>query len=153
MHKISAKIKFGRDRTVWFWVTRPWLLKNFPIDLQWGKCCPGHSAFIFYRIFVKLAVTRKTIKSRRHKISDELEIQPEQTINLRVICPWVPKEAHNWPFPIDSAFNFDQIFIKLADNQDRHKIILGEVRIWAKLKYSLWNYLPLSDEKWAPIDL
>ena len=30
-------------------------------------------------------------------------------------------KAHIWPCPIDSAINFDQIFIKLAGNQDSHK--------------------------------
>ena len=31
-------------------------------------------------------------------------------------------KAHIWPCLQDSAFSFDPIFMKLADNQNRHKI-------------------------------
>ena len=35
--------------------------------------------------------------------------------------PLRAEKAHIWPCPIDSAFNFDRIFIKLAGSQDSHK--------------------------------
>ena len=47
-----------------------------------GKCCEHSSAFIFDRIFFKLA-GNETI----HNISDEFEIRPDRTKDCGVSCP------------------------------------------------------------------
>ena len=48
-----------------------------------------------------------------------MEYQPQSYLPLSA-----KKNIIIWPCPIDSAFSFDQIFIKLAGNQDRHKILV-----------------------------
>ena len=58
----------------------------------------------------------------RHRISDEFEFQPDWTIDFEVTCPLVPKK-HIPPCPEHSLFSFDWIFMKVADNLDRHKIV------------------------------
>ena len=57
-----------------------------------------------------------------HKISEEFYFQPHQTIHVRGTCPWVLKKPI-FDLVIDSAFNFDRLFIKLAGNQDSHKFL------------------------------
>ena len=44
-----------------------------------------------------------------------------------------------------SSFIFDQIIIKVAGNQDRHKSS-DKFDFWPGSDYSLWSYLPLNDE-------
>ena len=55
---------------------------NIPIDLQWGKCCDGHNAFIFDRIFLKLAGNED-----RHKFSDEFDFWLDRIIHFVVTYP------------------------------------------------------------------
>ena len=70
-----------------------------------------------------------------HKISDEFEFRPGQTINYGVSCLWASKK-----FSLDliimgkwclhaSLFIFDRIIIKVAGNQDKHK---SWVWFWAE---------------------
>ena len=46
-----------------------------PINLNWGKCCPEDSDFIFYWIFIKLAGNEDSLE-----ISDEFDFGPDQSI-------------------------------------------------------------------------
>ena len=61
----------------------------------------------------KLQVTRTTIKSRRSSNSGHLGPW------FGVTCPWVPKNALVRRI---AFFSFNWIFMRLADNLDRHKI-------------------------------
>ena len=45
-----------------------------------------------------------------------------------------------------SSFIFDRIIIKVAGNQDRHKI---SDEFDFRPDYSLWSYLPLNDENFT----
>ena len=63
-----------------------------------------------------LQVTRTAIKSRMSSTSSQSSDYSRQSY-----LPLSAEKAHIWPCPIDSAFSFDQIFIKLAGNQDSHK--------------------------------
>ena len=60
---------------------------------------------------------------------------------MRVTCPLV---SHRYIMgkccPDDSDFIFLWIFIRLADNEDRHKI--SDVRVWPSSDY--WHELPAS---------
>lgn len=85
--KISGKIEFGLGRIILFKVTRPWALKKFPIDLQWGKYCFRHNNFIFYWNLINLPDNWD-----KHKISDKLKFQPYCTTRLWGTCPWVIKK-------------------------------------------------------------
>ena len=82
-----------------------------------------------------LQVTRTAIKSRMNSTSSHIRLFMSELLALE--C-W---KAHFWPCPIDSAFNFDQIFIKLAGNQDSHKFSDEFADI------SLRSYLSLRAEK------
>ena len=62
---------------LWF----PWQ-QIAPIGLQWEKCCENSSAYIFDRIFFILAGNEDS-----HKISDELEIRVDSTMDWEVSCP------------------------------------------------------------------
>ena len=74
-------------------------------------------AFIFDRIFIKLAGNRGS-----HKFSDEFEFRRGLTIHFGVTCPWESKKPNTWPCPIDSDFIFDQMFFELAGYEDSYKI-------------------------------
>ena len=111
------------------------------------------SLLFFYQIFFSNVQVTRT-----HKISDKFEFRPVRTTPYRVRCPWVSEK-----FPIDimgkwclqaSSFIFDRIFVKLAGNQDRHKISdefkfrrdpishFGVTCPWGRIKFSidiLWN--------------
>ena len=86
-HKISDQLDFRPNRTIHFGVTRPWATKNFPLDLQWRKCCLDDSFFTFDRIFINLAGNQDS-----HKILDEIECRSDQTIHFGVTCPLVAKK-------------------------------------------------------------
>ena len=49
-----------------------------------GKSCLHASSFIFDHIIMKVAGNQD-----RHKISDEFDFGPDQTIHFGVICPWM----------------------------------------------------------------
>ena len=49
---------------------------------HWKKQCGHDSAFIFYQMNVKLAGNQD-----RHKILDEFDYWPDQTIRFEVTCP------------------------------------------------------------------
>ena len=85
-HKISDKFNLGLDRTIHFGVTCPWAMKNFPIDLQWRKC-QEDSAFTYDQIIFELAGNQDS-----HKILDEFEFRPHQTLHFGVTCPLVLKK-------------------------------------------------------------
>ena len=63
----------------------------------------------------------------RHKVSDKFEFRPDRTTLYGVRCSWVSKKfphrliMEKWCLQASSLI-FDRIFIKLAGNQDRHKI-------------------------------
>ena len=74
-----------------------------------------HSLFSFNWIFMRLA-------DYRHKISNEFEFLPDRNIDFRVTCSLVPTPTPPiQPCPEHSLFSFDWIFMKFADNLDRHK--------------------------------
>ena len=50
-----------------------------------------------------------------------------------------------------STFIFHWIFVKLADNQDRHKI--SDVRIPAGSDQSLWSYVPFSAKRFSNMNI
>ena len=103
IHKISDKFDFGPNRSIHFWSYCHWATeKDFPIDLQWRKCCPDNSYFTFDRIFINLAGNQDS-----YKILDEFEFRQDRIIHFGVTCPWVAKRAHIWHCPIDGAFSFD----------------------------------------------
>ena len=61
-----------------------------------------------------------------HKIWDEFEFRPDRTTDYGVSCPWASKKiSHRLIIGKcclhASSFIFDQIIIKVAGNQDRHK--------------------------------
>ena len=62
-----------------------------------------------------LQVTRTAIKSWMSSNSGQSRLSTSELLALE----WQKK--HIWPCPIDSAFNFDRIFIKLAGNWSSHK--------------------------------
>ena len=101
---------------------------------------PEHSLLSFNLIFMKLADNMD-----RHKISDEFKFRPDWTID----CSYLPFSAEKPcipPCPEHSPFSFDGIFMKLADNLDRHKVA-RQVWIPVTSDYSLWCYLPLCAKK------
>ena len=76
---------------------------------------------VFDQIFYKLAGNED-----RHKISDEFEFRPYWTASYGLRCLERLKISHilrmgKWCLQA-SSFIFDSILIKLAGNQDRHKI-------------------------------
>ena len=87
-HNITDEFDFGPDQTIHFRVTRPWAMKNFPIDLLWKKCCQQDSAFTFDWIFFKFTGNQDS-----HKISGEFEFRPDPMLHFGVTCPWVPKNT------------------------------------------------------------
>ena len=81
-----------------------------------------------------------------HKISDGFEFWPDRTTDYGVSCPWVKKFSHRlimgkWCLH-GSSFLYEQIIIKVAGNQDRHKssdeFDFGPLVSMAHL-YVFWN--------------
>ena len=145
LHKVFVQI----ESKVWF----PWQQKS-PIDLQWGKQCLHLFSFVFDQIFFKLAGNED-----RHKVLDKFEFPPDRTTLYWVRCPWASKKISHrlimgkWCLQA-SSFIFDQVFVKLAGNQERHKISnelefrpdrishFGVTRLWGRIMFStdlLWN--------------
>ena len=76
-HKISFEFKFWPDQTSHLiWSYLPLIVEK---GHRWH--CSGHSPFIFYRIFMKVAHNLS-----RHKISHVFKIWPEWTICFGVTC-------------------------------------------------------------------
>ena len=82
---------FGQIRLLTSKVTCPWMPKISSHILLWWKCCLIGSVFIFDWIFLILAGNKGS-----HKISEEFEFQPDQTIHFGITCLWGSKI-----FPID----------------------------------------------------
>ena len=99
----------------------PWQQKA-PIDLQMGKWCLHLFSAAFGLILFILACNEDM-----SKISDEFEFRPDRTTDYGVSCPWASKKIPIYRlimgkcFLHASSFIFDQIIIKVAGNQDRHK--------------------------------
>ena len=104
-HKISDEFDIG-PRTIHFGVTPPCVMKLFPIG--WRKCCREGSAFTFNRMSSLLQVTRTAMKSRT--ISNFGQIRHFRVSKKTIFVI------------VRSLFRLNQIFMRLADNQDRHKI-------------------------------
>ena len=118
-------------------------MKNFPIDFNIGE-----------------NAVRRIAPSLLIKSSSNLQ-EPGQTswnssqigLHFGVTCPLVPKNTIFYlvrsiaclvlPNLFVTCECFDLIVIKLAGNQDRHKI-LDTCRILARSDQSLWSYLPLN---------
>ena len=72
-----------------------------------------------------------------HKISDKFKFRPDRTTDYGVSCPWVSNNSRRLIMGKcclhACSFIFDWIVIKVADNQDRHKVrmnlILGRIRL------------------------
>ena len=77
----------------------------------------------------------------RHKISEELEFQQDQTVHFGVTCPRVPKKTHFQLCLEHSLCNFYPIFMKLADKKNRSKIF-NNIENWAT-SYYLRSCMPL----------
>ena len=43
----------------------------------------------------------------RHKVSDEFEFRPDQTVDLGVTCPLVQKKKHIRPYPEYRRISFN----------------------------------------------
>ena len=112
LHKVLWQI----GSKPWF----PWQQKS-PINLYWGKRCLHVFSVVFDPILFILAGNEDM-----HEISDEFEFWPDRITDYGVSCPWASK---NFPHTYNgkmvslhaSSFIFDQIIIKVAGNQDRHK--------------------------------
>ena len=113
-HKISDEFEFRLDRIRHFGVTCPCGWIKFSIDILW---CLHLSSVVFDPILFILAGNEEM-----HKISDEFDFQPDWTTNYGV-------SSHRlimgkW-FLQASSLIFYRIFVKLAGNQDSHKISDG----------------------------
>ena len=62
-----------------------------------------------------LQITRTAIKSWMSLNSGHIRLSTSELLALS------GKKAHIWPCPINRAFNFDQIVIKLTGNRGSHK--------------------------------
>ena len=92
------------------------LTSELPAHEGQKKCCGHDSAFIFDQIFSNLQVTRTGIKSQTSLISGQIGLF---TLKLLALDPenfWRKCCGHN------STLIFDRIIIKLASNEDSHKI-------------------------------
>ena len=105
--KISDKLVFGPDWTIFFGVTCPWAMKIYGDIVIWMI-----TTFLLSQSSSVLQVTRTAIKSWMSSSS---------VTSRQSYLPLIAEKAHIWPCPIYSAFNFALIFIKLAGNQDSHK--------------------------------
>ena len=122
---------------LWF----PWQQKA-PVDLKWGKWCLHLFLVVFDPVLLILAGNEDM-----HKISDEFEFRSDRTTDYGVSCPWVSKKISHrlimgkWCLHA-SSFIFDQIVIKVAGNQNRHKssdeFDFGPLVSMAHL-YVFWN--------------
>ena len=130
-HKSSFEFDFGPNQSSHFLVTCPWVTKIShiwtwislkPVCQSWSNfMCSiigvGERLHKFWgKLFIvsssNLQVTRTTIKA-------------QTSSNSGHICP-LPTELpalEHWKkyYRLDSAFSFERIFVKLADNEDRHK--------------------------------
>ena len=99
-------------------------------------------------------VIRTAIKSGMSSTSSHIRLFTSELLALECwkspyshqsYLPLSAEKAHIWPCPIHSAFNFDWLFIKFADNQDSHKF--SDVWISTRSDFSLRSFLPLRAEK------
>ena len=147
-HKISNKFEFWSDRTIDFGVTCPLTPKHPIYNLE-------RSLLSFNWNFVKLADNLDG-----QKILDEFKFWSDRTIDFgELYFPLSAKKTHIRPCPNHSLFNFDCIFMKIADNLDRHKglyevefrqdqtihfgVICPQVpkkHIWLCPQHSLYNF-------------
>ena len=58
----------------------------------------------------------------KYNISGKFAFRPDRTTGSGVTCPLVPKQTYIRTWPEHSLFSSDWIFMKVADNLDRHKI-------------------------------
>ena len=146
-HKSSVEFNFGPKQTTHFGVTCPWVTKisHFwtliylkPVGQSWSNFMCSiievgerlHKV-LFIRSSSVLQVTRTDIKSRTKSIFlfliSSLQINRTGIKSLQVwnlaksdyqACPCVLNKPK---FELVHA-SFNQIFIKLVDNQDRHEI-------------------------------
>ena len=107
-----------------------------PTDIEWGKCCPSDSDFIFEQILIKLASNENS-----HKISDKFDFGPNSTNGMRVTRPWVLHRL--WKMLSGrQRFHFDRIFIRLTVNRGNH-YILDELNFGADQTFRLRGICPL----------
>ena len=112
MHKVLGQIGLK----LWF----PWQQKA-PIDFQWGKRCRHFFSVVFDPILFILAGNKDM-----HKISEEFDFGQIGPLTMELAAIERLKISHRlimgkWCLQA-SSFIFDQIFVKLAGNQDSHKI-------------------------------
>ena len=93
-----------------------------PIDLQWGKCCPIDTYFIFYQIF--LACDEDV-----HKISDEFDeliFRHSVASNSKGNIPiWPEFQLRRKFMPVLVTCKFDEDPIKTEGNIDRTRSNTG----------------------------
>ena len=110
MYKDSDEFEFWPDRTIDFGITCPLVRKKETTHI---RPCSEHSLLIFYW---NLQITWTGIKAWTSLNSGYIGYLPfSAKKNKKIIrpCP-----AHTC-----SLFSFDWIFMKVADNLDRHKIL------------------------------
>ena len=186
-HKSLVEFDFGLNQTTHFGVTCPWVTKisHFwtwtslkPIGQFWSNfmCSIIEVGERLHKVlFIKsssvLQVTRTDIKSRTSSIF--LFLISSLQINRTGIKSWtslkfgkirlssLPLSAEQtqiWTCPC----HFNQIFIKLVDNQDRHEIwdefetgphctISFPVDWWKELSHNYFNLSWVSGEQSLPI--
>ena len=107
-HKCSVEYEFGRNQTTHFGVTCPWVTK-----ITHSKITEASWPILLIVSSSKLQVTREAIESC-------------SSSNSNHICPLNKElpalERQKTCYGHNSAFSFDSFF-KLADNEDRVKIL------------------------------
>ena len=119
LHKVLGQI----ESKLWF----PWKQKT-PIDLQWGERCLHLFSLVFNPIILYLHVTRTCIRSwmstnfsQIGPLTMELAALERLKISHRLIMG-------KWYLQASSYISY-RIFVRLAGNQDRHKIS-DEFEFW-----------------------
>ena len=109
------------------------------------------SRLLLIRSFLYLRVTRTCIKSRTSSyfgligpLTTELAILERLKYSHRLIMGKCCLHA--------SSFIFDRTIIKVVGNQGRHKSPV-EFNFSAESDHLFWSYLPLSNEKFTPLNL
>ena len=110
-HNISDEFEFRLDQSLNF------LPFSAEKKKQHIRPCSGHSLLSFKRNFMKVADNLDM-----HKISDKFELHPDWIIDSGFTCPLVSKNTIYDLVRSIACLVFYWIFMKVADNLDRHKI-------------------------------
>ena len=124
-HKISDEFEFRLNRISHFGVTCSCGRIKFSIDILW---CLHLFSVVFDPILFILAGNEDM-----HKVSEEFDSRPDWTTDYGVSCLERLKISHRLIMGKRClqarSFIFDRIFVKIAGNQDSHKIS-DEFEFW-----------------------